>query len=73
MPRKTTQGRNTVRCPACRRQTHHSVSAGPIEPDPKHPGDRRYGIQRVTYRCGACGREEQRERLPNLLADIFHT
>ena len=73
MRSKTPPGSDTRRCPACRWRTRHSVSAGPIEPDPKHPGNRRYAVQRVTYRCDACGREEHRERLPNLLADVFHT
>ncbi len=70
---KTTPGSDTRRCPACRRRTRHSVSAGPIEFDTQRPGDRRYAVQRVTYRCDACKREEHRVRLPSLLEDVFHT
>ncbi len=73
MARKSNPGSDTRRCPACRRRTRHSVSAGPIEPDPRHPGDRRYAVQRMTYRCDACKREEHRVRLPSLLEDVFHT
>ena len=72
MPSRTTRRVETARCRTCRRRTPHDVSIGPLQLDPKHPGDRKYAFQPMTYRCTVCGREQRTRRLPNLLASLFH-
>jgi len=73
MHRKLHRRSDTQRCPNCSCRTRHSVIGGPLQPDPKYPDDRRFDFRQVTYRCDRCGRREQRQQLPNLLVDVFHT
>lgn len=60
-----------IRCRPCKAITTHTITFGPVEPDPVRSDNRAFDRQSVVEQCDVCGHRTGGTHRPNLVEAIL--